>query len=359
MRIVEVIYNLSSGGAQRLVVDLCNEMSKTEDVTLLTLKNQGFYRDQISDRVKIECLGFKDGFHASYPLKLWSKIRSMHPDVVHIHLCEKYCILTVLLQGKRTRVFQTIHNDVRYAYSRGCRRFLIGVMGRLKLMHSVTISRTNCSDFERMYPGVPNTLIYNGRCRQAKSEAFDEVKSEVERLKQDGRSLVLLHIAVCGEAKNQSLLVDAFNKWIAEGANAILLVIGARFDSDEGKKLQHDSCDRIKYLGTRTNVADYMYCSDAFILSSIYEGMPMTVIEALTTGLPVLSTPVCGVVDLVRNEENGLISPDFSKEQFVNLLNRFAEIHAKLKRTAEQEIETIPTISDCAAGYLALFRKRF
>ena len=54
MRILEVIQSLASGGAERLVTDLCNELSKTEEVTVLILKDvEHFYLPQLSPKVKV------------------------------------------------------------------------------------------------------------------------------------------------------------------------------------------------------------------------------------------------------------------------------------------------------------------
>lgn len=361
MRIIEVLPCLSSGGAERLVVDLCNEMSKTEDVTILSLKNlsignNGFYLNDVSDRVKIEDMKLKDGFHISYPFKVWRKIQSLHPDIVHLHLgASKYCILTEIFHGTRIKVFQTIHNDIKI-YSSIFYKLQINILGKLKRIKNITISQTNFDDFCKIYPAASNTLIYNGREIIYKTEMFDSIKNEVDNLKTNNESLVLLHIARCAEQKNQLLLIKSFNQWVANGANAILLVFGAGFDSKYGISLRQEACQQIKFLGTTSYIADYMYCSDAFILSSFYEGMPITAIESLLTGLPILSTPVCGIIDVVRHNENGLLSTDWSEEAFIKMLNDFAHKHKELKETAELEKDKSPfQISKCSTEYLRLF----
>ena len=361
MKILEVIPCLSPGGAERFVVDLCNEMSRTEDVTLLSLKsltigNNGFYLYEVCERVKVEEMNLKDGFHISYPLKVWRKIRSLQPDIVHFHLAGKYCILITMLHSDKIKVFQTIHNDIRNSYSSGFNSLQIKTLGRLGKLNYITISKTNFDDFCRIYPGVSNTLIYNGRNLLCKTDKFPLIKEKINKLKQNKDCLVLLHIARCTEQKNQQLLIKAFNHWIVNEANAILLMIGDGFNSDYGKALQKEACKQIVFLGTTSNVADYMYCSDAFILSSNYEGMPITAIESLLTGLPILSTPVCGVVDVVRHGQNGLLSEDWSEESFVKMLDTYNYKHKELKATAEQEMPDSPyKISRCAAEYLKLF----
>ena len=364
MKILEIIHALTPGGAERLVVDLCNEMSKTEEVTLLSLKdlsqgNNGFYLNDVCDRVKVEDMKLSDGFHICHLFKVWKKIHAIHPDIVHHHLAaNRYAVLATMFHPAHVKVFGTIHNDVKKSYSSGFNRLEIKILGKLGLKKYVTISKTNFNDFQMMYPTVSNTLICNGRNLLYKTDEFLLIQEKVEKLKNDGDSLVLLHIARCSPQKNQQLLIKAFNKWIANGANAILLIIGAGFESEYGKALQKESCPQVKFLGTTPHIADYMHCSDAFVLSSSYEGMPITAIESLMAGLPILSTPVCGIVDVVRHKENGLLTRDWSEEQFVKMLNDFENEHKTMKEVAKKESVDSPyTIQKCAAGYLALFSK--
>ena len=66
---------------------------------------------------------------------------------------------------------------------------------------------------------------------------------------------------------------------------------------------------RVCFLGIRADVADILRASDVFVLSSRWEGNPMSVMEAMAAGLPVVSTAVGGVPELVREGETGLLVP--------------------------------------------------
>jgi hypothetical protein len=66
---------------------------------------------------------------------------------------------------------------------------------------------------------------------------------------------------------------------------------------------------RVRFLGVRADVADILRASDMFVLSSRVEGNPLSVMEAMAAGLPVVSTAVGGVPELVREGETGLLVP--------------------------------------------------
>jgi glycosyltransferase involved in cell wall biosynthesis len=94
MKILQITFSLAPGGAERFVVDLSNELSKNNDVTLLTLKddkvdveNRNFYKFDLSPRVKYMNLGLGDGFHPLYLIQIYKVIKDFNPDVVHFHGC--------------------------------------------------------------------------------------------------------------------------------------------------------------------------------------------------------------------------------------------------------------------------------
>ena len=361
MKILEIILSLSSGGAERLVVDLSNELSQQESVSLLVLKNlkngnNAFYRNDVSNNVDVINLGLEDDFDITYLYNVFSAVKDINPDVVHIHgASDKYCLLPMIFHSKSVKYVQTIHNDVK-SYCDLLHKFIIRVLGGLGRLGFVTISKKNHDDFNICYPSISNTLICNGRAELKESDKFQEVKSRIDSLKNDDSTIVILHVARCAKQKNQHLLIKSFNKWVENGANAILLICGGGYDSDLGKSIRAISGKSVHFLGEKNNISDYLMNCDALILSSLYEGMPITVIEAMSLKVPVLSTPVCGVVDVIENGENGYISNDFTEESFLCMLQEFGKNFLKIKEQCKKNKSNRFSISRCAESYLDLFR---
>ena len=65
---------------------------------------------------------------------------------------------------------------------------------------------------------------------------------------------------------------------------------------------------KVHFLGSQGNVYPYLHDADIFLLPSDYEGMPMTIIEAMGTGLPIVATRVGGVPDMICHEQSGLLT---------------------------------------------------
>jgi glycosyltransferase involved in cell wall biosynthesis len=96
--------------------------------------------------------------------------------------------------------------------------------------------------------------------------------------------------------------------------DAALFVAGERLVSDRGPDIRALLCgaglgERLRLLGHREDVPELMASADIFVLPSRFEGLPMSVIEAMLTGLPVIAANVRGPAEQVVHEETGLLVP--------------------------------------------------
>lgn len=368
MKIVQVIFNLSPGGAERLVVDLSNELSKKHEVVVLTLiddkvdiEKRQFYCFDLSDRVTYKNLGLAvgQGFKFSTLWQVYKALKALKADIIHLHTATivNRCVLAICLLCWNTPILQTIHTDFKVGHSTRVYKFLFKVLGRLKKMHWVALSPTNYDDMMSTYPYIHGTRIDNGRAPVVPTPLFESARAEVESMKATPESNIFLHVARCIEVKNQKMLVSAFSKFVAEGNDAELLIIGADFDSELGEAIKGLACERVHFLGTRKNIADYMLNADAFCLSSTYEGLPITILEAMLAGIPVVSTPIAAAHDVLTDGVNAIVSKDFSEEAYIKALKTITCKMSELKANSTRMKDDNPyTIKECAKKYVEFYK---
>lgn len=365
MNILEVTFHLASGGAERFVVDLSNELAKSNDVTLLALRDdsvnpevRNFYKGDLAANVQYECLGLKDGLRPSMWWKIWKTIRRHTPDVVHFHGDGMpYWMMVPMMFSLRTiKFFQTIHSDIRNGYDRGLYPLMYKTLCKRGVLGYVAISDTNYDELQEVYPICKSIEIVNGRAPIIPTPAFEEVKKELLQYRNTPDTKLFLHVARCHEVKNQRRLISNFNCLVGNGADAQLLIVGDGFDSELGNELKSIAGRNVHFLGTRKNISDYYLCADAFCLSSDYEGMPITLLEALLSGTPVCSTPVCGAVDVIHDDENGVLANGYSDLEYLEALKRMYSNLAKYKNNSQSQKDNCPyTIKVCAEKYQAFF----
>jgi glycosyltransferase involved in cell wall biosynthesis len=136
---------------------------------------------------------------------------------------------------------------------------------------------------------------------------------------------VVVAVSRLVRAKGYSELADAMRAL----RHIELWVVGERLASDRGEDIvamlqQAGLGDRLRLLGYRHDVPDVLAAADIFVLPSYFEGLPMSVIEAMLTGLPVVASDIRGPREQVVAEETGLLVPARTVAPLVQALRRLA-----------------------------------
>lgn len=363
MKILQIIYSLSSGGAERFVVDLSNEfIEQGHDVVLCTIRDDKvekhtFYKNELSSKISYKNLAIKHGFNFQYTKKIYQLIHAEKPDVVHCHLNLVNYVFPISLIKRRLRFFYTVHNDafkeLQFKFELPYRKFFLS-RASFKV---ITISKETSESFRECYKIDNFTEIYNGRKKPEKSKGFGKVCNEIQELRKENKT-IFLHVARFSAQKNQQLLVNVFNRLFSNGEDVVLLIIGDGFNTEDGQKLQASSEKHIHYLGPKHNVADYYFNADAFCLTSHHEGMPITLIESLACGCVPICTPVGGVKNSIKNGENGFLAESVSEQAFYNAVKIYLDNRKKIKneKLTDQFTKRFG-IKQCANKYIELYSK--
>ena len=364
MHILHIIPQLGAGGAERFCVDLCNEQSKYHKVTLCVLhdlskEQHGFFLKDVSSNINVECLAKKKGFDLFVVLRIMRILRSCRPDIINSHLSS---LLYVVIPANilRIPVLHTMHNIASKEQESSFLRNIYKLYFRAKLAKPIAISNLVRSSIGVEYKLTSIPMIENGVLKPNLSSRYDDVKRQVDKLKLDPQTRVFLCVARLSEQKNIELLISAINIAVGNGGNLILLIIG---DGDDGIKLKLKGMagERIYFLGTQNNIADYMSCSDVLCLSSKWEGLPITILEAFSLGLVVLATPVGGIPDVIIDGKSGFVSESLNVRHYVNLIDRYMlqspEELERMRQIAKQAFKQRFDMKITSENYIGLYEK--
>jgi glycosyltransferase involved in cell wall biosynthesis len=306
MKILQVIPYFCFGGAETMCENLTYALkSLGHEVCVVSLYPD---RTPISARmeeagVQITYLDKKLGLDVSMIPKLTKIIRQQKPDVVHTHLdVIKYAVAAAKLAGVRKCV-HTVHNVADKEAEGKLQKIINSVYFKLGWSVPVALSpqvQGTIVDFYCMKAQqVP--VIYNGvdlsRCLPKKDYRAEEV-------------LKVIHVGRFNEQKNHRRLLEAFQMLTQSFPNAQLLLLGDGELMDETQQYTRELQleNKVSFLGSQSNVYPYLHEADIFVLPSDYEGMPMTIIEAMGTGLPIVATAVGGVPDMLSDGQSGLLT---------------------------------------------------
>jgi len=302
---------LSPGGAERVAVHIVKGLDRQrfEPAVISFTGRLGCDLDRLLEEAGIEVryLGKRPGFDYRMYYRLPPVLKECRPDIVHTHLHVLRYALPFLLLCKKVSLLHTVHNLAEreieprlrwlqhYALNHGVVPVAVAEEVALSVEHLYGIQR--CRVISNGIPtdryARPQTPRKEWRAR----EGFGE------------NDVLFVCVARFAPQKNHALLLRAFAQRPASDPNAHLVLVG---DGTLREKLEEQVNNlglarQVHFLGLRTDIPDVLGAMDVFVLSSDYEGNPLSVMEAMAAGLPIVSTAAGGVPDLFESGKEGLI----------------------------------------------------
>lgn len=161
--------------------------------------------------------------------------------------------------------------------------------------------------------------------------------------------------------KGINYLLEAWVGVQKDFPQARLVLLGEGMLFNEMKRLAEDLgiSTTTYFLGHVTNVQEYLYVSDIFVLPSLQEGMPNSLLEAMACGLPVVATKIGGVVDIIEDGIDGvLVEPGNVRglaDKIIQLLRR-KDIAERVAHNAYHKIKNHYSLDSVAQRYIQLYR---
>lgn len=327
-KIVIVARNLLVAGAENMVSQLVSNINQDEyDVTLIITTNK--YNNFLEERVeksgvKIIYLGkkYSKGFDFSKItafFKMWTVLRKIRPQLIHTHLSATIYTFPYVLFHK-VILLHTVHNLPEKEIPK-ITQFLLSILIKLKKAIPIAISDIIAKRISAHYKiGKENVpVIYN-------PVDLREFGIQQNKNKLDG-NITITTVGRLTYQKNHKMLIEAFHLAKKKIKSMRLLIVGEGELRDElekqveSKKLNNS----IYFLGERNDIPEILNNTDIFVLSSDFEGLPLSLLEAMASGLPIIATRVGGVPDIITHSRNGLLveknDVEGLAEAIVNLTN--------------------------------------
>ena len=305
MKIMQVIPYFCFGGAEIMCENLTYALKNAgQEVFAVSLYHD---RTPIARRmeeagIRIVYLDKKLGLDLSMVPKLKTLIQQERPDVVHTHLdVIKYAVLAAKLAGVKKCV-HTVHSLADREAEGRVQKIINGFYFRRGWSVPVALAPEVRNSVAEFY-GIPLRrvpVIYNG---------IDLSRCVPKTTYETGETVTILHVGRFDVPKNHPGLLEAFRLLLETHPECRLRLLGDGDLRADMEKLAREKgiADFVEFCGMQSNVYPYLHDADVFTLPSIYEGNPMTIIEAMGTGLPIVASRVGGIPDMISDGESGLL----------------------------------------------------
>lgn len=314
MRILQVINNLGSGGAERLVSDLTLSLNKQDDIEIdiLLLTEQGslFLDDLRLNGINIFNLSIKNVRNPMLIKKIVHFIDDRDYDIVHSHLfpTQYWVAISGKFSKKKPRLITTEHSTFnsrrKYNFFRVIDKRIYKNYDKVISISESTqnnlISWISPSDYSKFI--VINNGVDTLKFERASQYPRDELSKIVGfNLTKQSIRLILM-VARFSEAKDQKTVIKAIN--LLDESQHLLLVGEGDLEPYYREYVERLNLKaRVHFLGKRNDIERLMKSVDIIVLSSKWEGFGLTAVEGMAAGKPVVISDIEGLRDVVNDKE--------------------------------------------------------
>jgi len=361
MKILYVITKSNWGGAQRHIFDLATAMKERGHVPVVALGGDGILRKKLEDSgIKTHAISklgrdvalTKD---AGSFREIFSVIRREKPDVLHLH-SPKAAGLGALA-GRLLRVKKIIYTVHGWAFNEDRPFYQKAFIAKLSwftmlLSHKVILlSEHEHKQTKAIFPFVKNKLIVIPLGMRAPTfMSVDGAKQTLAKHVQSGtdsgstspvmnfaefnKKIILGTIAELHPNKGLTYLIDALARVCDEKTDVISIIIG---DGDLLPELHMRIKEkglegRVFLAGYMENASQYLKAFSMFVLPSTKEGLPYVILEAGSASLPVVTTTVGGIPEIIEDMKSGVLIQPKNSGELAHAISYVIEHHALAKQ---------------------------
>lgn len=293
-------------------------------------------------------------FNVQYSTRARRLLRTM--DIVHVH--HPFVSGTLALIYCRQRGIPIVFtNHTRYdLYAKAYIPLLSGVISAATMRGYLPLFCRSVDLVISPSPGMRKVLMDYGVDVEIEVipnginlEPFQSVENPLSRnqlgLKDD--DVVLIFVGRLAPEKNINLLLEAFSNIQQNCHRAVLLLVGGGPDKEEYEQLVKDLSlqGRVRFCGliSYEEIPRYLHLSDIFVTASVTEVHPLTVIEAMASGLPVVGVHSPGISDTIEHGKTGHLAGSENVEEFSQLMSGLIQddhLRFQMGFNAQQEANT-------------------
>ena len=327
LRIIHTVSSLQVGGMERVAIQLAGaQRSAGHNVKLLALRG-GPLEEEARQREIPVCV--LPAGKAMRMLRALQYFLGERPDIVHVHNATSlhYAIWARMTGAK---VVVTLHGD-RDTHAR------LGTAAEWWLTSAAVV----VSDAARHTLSLPGqaralTVIHNGIATV-----------HVPRQRADrGERVVGVMVARMDGKKGHETLLRSLSLVRDSRVDLTMLIVGDGRVRPAMEALAQELAlgeDRVQFLGRRSDIDDLLASADFFVLPSDIEGLPLSILEAMAHGLPIVASDVGGIPELIKHDEHGLLVPPGDVEALASALMKITRdpmLRARLGHTARARAES-------------------
>lgn len=363
IKILHITFNMGIGGTEQVIRQLVSQLRSTDignEILCIDGAIGPVGQSLQEDGIEVGAVKRSPGFDRQLIRSIRKHIRAGGYQIVHCHQYTPFLYGRLAAMGTGARVVFTEHGRFhpdRYRYKAA----LINPVLAWSTSAIVAISaatRRALARYEFM-PAGRIRLIYNGIEGLSRNPAGSAAVRRSLGIPAD--AFVVGTVSRLDGVKNQRMMIRAFRRVLGQCPDAYLLMVG---DGPEREALARlcaslDVAHRVVFTGFIPAPADHLAAMDIFLLSSYTEGTSMTLLEAMSLGIPAVATRVGGNPEIVAEGETGLLVTSDDDADFAEAMVRIRRnpaLYEALSRNSRSRFDQHFTVAKMVNQYLGLYK---
>jgi len=363
IKICFLINCFSLGGAQTFLYNLIKNLDKKHfTVTVISIKKEGpLYKKFKKMPITVHSLNVNSKMDFLSIFRLYKLLKIISPDILHTHLFYAHLMGRLVSICFEFKTINTIHNTLHYGK---IKKFLIKITDFLTDLNIVICHKIkNIMIDEKISRNDKIIVISNGvDLKQFQTKLLKKEKEQLmKKLNIKRYDKVLLTVGRLEKPKGYQNLLKSVALLKKHYNNFILLIAGEGKDREiiEKQIETHSIKNNVKLLGQRDDVDQLLKISDLFVMSSLWEGLPIALLEAMASGSVIISTAVGGISEVIKNYDNGILiqpnSPKKMAETFLEVFKKDSLELIKMGKNAQKTIENYYQLKDKIFEYEKIY----
>lgn len=352
-KVLLVIPSLEQGGGQKFVMDLAKGIDRTrfQVRVLVYYKKSNSVFDKFAEENGIDTvyLDKKVGLDFKFFKQVKKAVKEYNPDIIHTNLdCFLYLFPVYRKEQLKLHTIHTLADKENVGMQKITRFIAYKIFKVTPVGISETVSKSIQDVHNIKADEIP--IVYN---------AVDCKRYDLPKQKDGNMNLV--SVGTIYYVKNYSFLVECFSEICKKTDNVHLTILG---DGVLRSELENQISslglnEKVTITGVVGDVENYLAKADIYVASSVFEGLPISMLEAMSAGLPIISTNVGGVSDIVKNGENGILVESGDKDGYIAALSELISNEEERMKMSERskELSVNYDIKNMVEGYERIYER--
>lgn len=302
--------------------------------------------------IEVYQIPFSRSPFSKYNLSAYQSLKSIVNekdfDIVHTHTPIASMITRLACKKMKTKVFYTAHGFHFYKGASKINWLFYYPIEKYLSRYTDTLITINQEDFQRASDHffAKNVYLVNGvgLPLEACNKPLDQVKKR-EELGIDVEAKVILSVGELNDNKNHKVVIEALREFKNKNFKYLICGVGPLENELIRQINEFGLSHKIELLGYRNDIIEILKISDLFIFPSKREGLPVSVMEAMANGVPVVASDIRGNRDLIENKINGELFHYFELNELKGKLYDFFEKKMLIEDYRENSLDKIANYS--------------